>query len=138
MADYQRKIMAELEQVEMAIAKLPSCSLSELNYLELSGVGGILHSFYNGIENILKQLFLAHGKDIPGGDQWHRDMLRRAVEYNFISGETLRRLMAYLTFRHLYRNAYVLELKADRMQILVDEIESTFSEFKKEIRENLC
>jgi hypothetical protein len=63
-------------------------------------------------------------------------MLRRAVEYNFISEETLRRLMAYLTFRHLYRNAYVLELKADRMQILVDEIGSTLSEFKKEISVN--
>jgi hypothetical protein len=133
MADYQRKIMVELEQIEQAIAKLPSCFLSELNYLELSGVGGILQSFYNGIENILKQIFLAHGKDIPGGDQWHREILQRAFEYRFISEKTLKQLIPYLTFRHLYRNAYVLELKADRMQILVDEIESTFSEFKKEI-----
>jgi len=65
MANYQQKMMAELEQVELTIAKLPTCSLSELNYLELSGVGGILHSFYNGIENILKQTFLAYDKDIP-------------------------------------------------------------------------
>lgn len=43
------------------------------------------------------------------------------------------KLTPYLTFRHLYRNAYVLDLKPDRMQILVDEIERTFSEFKKEI-----
>lgn len=55
MADHQRKIMAELEQVELTIAKLPNCSLSELNYLELSGVGGILQSFYNGIENIFSE-----------------------------------------------------------------------------------
>ncbi len=45
MADYQKKIEAELEQVAQAIAKLPNCSLSELSELELSGVGGILQSF---------------------------------------------------------------------------------------------
>ena len=56
MADYQSKIKAELEQVELATAKLPGGLLSELNELELSGVGGILQSFYNGIENILKQV----------------------------------------------------------------------------------
>ena len=48
MADYKKKIKAEFEQVAQAIAKLPDCPLSELNDLELSGVGGILQSFYNG------------------------------------------------------------------------------------------
>jgi len=133
MADYQRKIMAELEQIELTIAKLPACSLSELNELELSGVGGILQSFYNGIENILKQTFLTNGKDIPDGDQWHREIIQQALGYGFISEETLKQLTPYLTFRHLYRNAYVLELKPDRMQILVDEIEGAFGEFKKNI-----
>ena len=133
MADHQRKIMAELEQIELAIAKLPDRSLSELNELELSGVGGILQSFYNGIENILKQTFLTNGKDIPDGDQWHREIIQQALGYGFISEETLKQLTPYLTFRHLYRNAYVLELKPDRMQILVDEIEGAFGEFKKNI-----
>lgn len=79
MADYKRKVNAELEQIEFVINKLPSGRLSQLNDLELSGVGGILQSFYNGIENILKQIFFAKGKDIPGGDQWHRDILQDAL-----------------------------------------------------------
>jgi len=133
MANYQQKIMAELEQVELTIAKLPTCSLSELNYLELSGVGGILHSFYNGIENILKQTFLAYDKDIPNDSQWHRQIIQQALQHRFISEETSDMLIPYLTFRHLYRNAYVLELRPDRMQILIDEIERTFSKFKKDI-----
>ena len=133
MVDYQEKIMAELEQVELAIAKLPACSLSKLNYLELSGVAGILHSFYNGIENILKQVFLSHGKGIPSGVHWHREIIQQAVQYGFVSGETLKRLTPYLTFRHLYRNAYVLDLKPDRMQVLVDGIEDAFREFRKDI-----
>ena len=136
MADYRKKIEAEFEQIEQTMAKLPDCPLSELNELELSGVGGILQSFYNGIENILKQTFFMHGKDIPGGDQWHREIIQLALEHSFISEETLKWLTPYLTFRHLYRNAYVLDLKPDRMQMLVDEIESAFGEFKKEISVN--
>jgi ribonuclease HepT-like protein len=133
MADYQEKIKAELEQVAQAIAKLPSCPLSELNELELSGVGGILQSFYNGIENILKQTFLANGKAIPEDTQWHRQIIQQAVEHGFISEKTMDMLIPYLTFRHLYRNAYVLDLRPDRMQILMDTIKITFCEFENEI-----
>ena len=133
MADYQDKINAELEQIEQTIAKLPRCALSELNELEMSGVGGILQSFYNGIENILKQTFLAHGKAIPETSQWHRHIIEQAVQHGFISKGTLEMLIPYLTFRHLYRNAYVLDLRPDRMQMLMDEIQKTFYEFKNDI-----
>jgi len=133
MADYRKKIEAEFEQMARSIEKLPNSPLSELNDLELSGVGGILQSFYNGIENILKQTFLACGKQISQGDQWHRQIIQQAVQYEFISNKTLDMLIPYLTFRHLYRNAYVLDLRADRMQTLIDEIKKTFSEFKKDI-----
>jgi hypothetical protein len=133
MADYRKNIEAELEQVAQAIAKLPPGPLSELSELELSGVGGILQSVYNGIENILKQTFLAHGKAIPQDPQWHQQIIRQAVQNGFISEDTLDRLIPYLTFRHLYRNAYVLELKPDRMQVLLDEINNTFCKFKEDI-----
>jgi len=47
--------------------------------------------------------------------------------------KTMDMLIPYLTFRHLYRNAYVLDLRPDRMQILMDEIKKTFSKFQKDI-----
>ena len=133
MADYRLKIEAELEQISQAITKLPRCPLSGLSELELSGVGGILQSIYNGLENILKQLFLEHGKAVPDDPQWHQEILRRAVLYSFISEQTLHRLVPYLTFRHLYRNAYVLDLRPDMMQVLLDDIDTMFNEFKKDI-----
>ena len=133
MANYQRNIEAELEQVARAITKLPSGPLSELSELELSGVGGILQSVYNGIENILKQLFLAHDKAIPNDPQWHQQIIRQAVQYGFISDETADGLIPYLTFRHLYRNAYVLDLRPDRMQVLLDDINKMFIKFEDDI-----
>lgn len=133
MVNYRQKIEAELEQVAQAISKLPNCPLSELSELELSGVGGILQSFYNGIENILKQVFLAYDKTIPDDLQWHRQIIQQAIQHGFISEKTMDMLIPYLTFRHLYRNTYVLELKPERMQILMDKIENTFSKFKEDI-----
>ena len=133
MVDYRKNIAAELEQVAQAITKLPPSPLSELSELELSGVGGILQSVYNGIENILKQLFLAHGKPLPEDPQWHQQIIRQAVQYGFISEETADGLIPYLTFRHLYRNAYVLDLRPDRMQVLLDDINEIFTLFKEDI-----
>ena len=100
---------------------------------ELSGVGGILQSVYNGFENILKQTFLAHSKAIPNGLQWHQQIIRQAVQYGFVSERTAVRLIPYLTFRHLYRNAYVLDLRPDRMQVLLDDIEETLAKFKEDV-----
>ena len=59
-------------------------------------------------------------------------MIQQAVQFGFISKNTMERLIPYLTFRHLYRNAYVLDLRPDRMQILIDEIEKTLNDFKKD------
>jgi len=51
------RIEAEFENIEQVLGRLPaSDSCGVLSSLELAGVGALLQSFYNGIENILKQL----------------------------------------------------------------------------------
>ena len=70
----------------------------------------MLHSFYNGVENIFKRIALELDGQLPNSRTWHRDLLnamarpgpsRRAV----ISEELRDHLNEYLNFRHVFRSA---------------------------------
>lgn len=56
MASFKDYIEVECDNIQKILIKLPeSNTLFNLSELELAGVAAFIHSFYNGIENILKQ-----------------------------------------------------------------------------------
>lgn len=64
MADFKLNIQVELDEIKKTLNVLPDKHLIEdLSDLELAGAGAMLHNFYNGVENIIKQLFYV--KKIP-------------------------------------------------------------------------
>jgi hypothetical protein len=93
-----------------------------------------LYNFYNGIENFLKQVFLSKAFPIPQGESWHRDLLISAVGKEILSRRLLDHLKRYLAFRHFFGRGYALNLIPERMQPLVRDAESVFSNFKVEIK----
>jgi len=133
MPDYRLRIEAEYEAIENTLSALPDRPLSTLSQLELAGVAALLHNFYKGIENIVKQVFQEKSLSIPQGELWHRDLLLAAAEKNIISDLLLNNLKQYLAFRHYFSHAYALELFPERMEPLVKDAVALFNEFKQQI-----
>jgi len=68
MAKVHEQVEAEFENIERTLTEVSkSESLPNLSNLELAGLAAPIHNFYNGIENILKQLITAAGKKLPDG-----------------------------------------------------------------------
>lgn len=134
MAKVRERVEAEFENIERVIAELPGSSLlSSLSSLELAGVATLIHNFYNGIKNVLKQIVIASGKELPEGESWHQDLLTKATSYNIISESTAEKLKRYLAFRHFFSHAYSFDLDKERIIPLVEGVQETISSVRRDI-----
>ncbi len=134
MAELKEKIEAEFENIDLILKEMPKYNLlPDLSVLELAGVATLLHNFYNGIENILKQILIAKNIALPYSNSWHKDLLNLAVKNKVISGKIKELLGEFLAFRHFFSHAYALDLYPDRMEPLVKKCENVYSIFKKAI-----
>ncbi len=115
-----KRVSAELENIDEVLEEMPPFEkLPYLSTLELAGAAALLHNFYNGIENILKQIFISENIAIPEGKSSHKELLENSVKNKIISDELKNSLSEYLAFRHFFSNAYAFDLYADKMEPLV-------------------
>jgi hypothetical protein len=138
MSDYRLRIEAEYEAIESILSTLPDRTLLTISNLEPAGVAALPHNFYNGIENVLKQVFHSKSFPVPQGELWHRDLLIAAVKRQIMSNRLPDDLKRYLAFLHFFTHGYALDLFPERMEPLVRDAESVFSKFKGEIETAMC
>lgn len=139
----RKQVATELEQLghllETHQALLNRSSDTDPSAVELMALAAVLHSFYNGVENILKRIAIEIDGTMPTGEVWHRDLLDAAMRPSAarpqaVSAELGARLVEYLHFRHFFRHAYTFNLSWERMQALVSGCEATFRQLEAELQ----
>lgn len=131
MSTLRERIDAEMENLESSIILLPSVSdLPYTSVLEQAGVAGILHSFYTGIENILKQIVADRKLVFPNGPAWHRDLLALAAVQKVFPDDVIDDLKQFMAFRHYFAHAYVLNVDHERLEPLVSKLSGLFKRIK--------
>ena len=107
--------------------------------VEMTAVASVLHSFYNGLENIFLSIVKGIDIDVPAGSQWHRDLLNRmtlttATRSPVLTAEMATRLSDYMGFRHFYRHSYSFFLEWDELEKLVTPLAEVWAQTKRELQ----
>jgi hypothetical protein len=120
------RLVSEAEQLLQDLPEPPS-------FRETRAAGSILHDFYTAVERIFRQIALHVDGDLPKGDDWHIQLLRRmatdiqSVRPPVIDQGLERDLSEYLRFRHLFRNIYGFDLRWDLLDRLFRRLPSVES-----------
>lgn len=138
----KQKIEFEISQIEEHIAHssvlIQKCRLQAPDYVELCAAGSIIHSYYNGIENIL--LLIAKNIDdvTPNSGKWHSELLFSMCAENenrtAVFSETLKiSLTEYMNFRHFFRHSYGYSMKWEKFSHLFLGLEDNWMKVKTEL-----
>jgi hypothetical protein len=119
--------MFEVERIEEVINEasplFSSCQTKDPDFIVKSASAMIMHSFYNGIENIMLLIVKKMDSNLPDGTQWHKKLLARALNKTenrtpIFREELKEPLDEYLRFRHIVRHLYGPQLKWEDMKNL--------------------
>jgi uncharacterized protein YutE (UPF0331/DUF86 family) len=132
--EFREKIRAEIQNVETALKNLKEAEeRQEQSVIELAATATFIHNIYNGIENILIQIFKSQDIKIPITSTWHKDLLDTAAFRGIISNEMSNDLYDYLAFRHFFVHAYAFMLEEPQMAPLSKNISDVWTRFLSEI-----
>ena len=120
----------ELERTRNAIERhwLHSFSAGQDQDAFINSVALHLHSFYSGIERVLRMIADEFDGGVLGGENWHAELLRQmqfevpSVRPRVLRPETVELLEEYRKFRHLIRNIYATNILPERLEKLIDTL----------------
>ena len=110
------------------------------DYIELGALAMLLHSFYNGLENIFTRIARKIDQNVPEEELWHSLLLEQMTKqtqkrkYAVLGNETYKDLKKYLGFRHFSRHAYAFDLEWELMKDLVERINDVAEKTMDEIK----
>lgn len=135
-------IRYEIEQTDTLLETyadlLDTTEAGTPSLVELTAVASVVHSFYNGIENMLLTVAKIIDRDVPTSPQWHRDLLLHmsqptSTRTAVISEDLAATLINYMAFRHFYRHSYSFVLSWDELEKLVRPLSQVWGQTKAEL-----
>ena len=110
---------------------------------DMTILGSVLHSFYNGLENIFNIIANNIDGSVPTGNKFHQELLHQMASKNSMRDEIIDeqmylKLREYATFRHFYRHAYSFQLNWEKMKSLVENIHVVWKETKQSLEKFIC
>jgi len=91
-----RKIEVEVENIEKVLSIIEKYKNKSYSELELAGIATYIHNFYNGIENIIKQILKSKNINLSNSYSWHRDILLQSKKENIIDDNLYNDLLKIL------------------------------------------
>lgn len=132
------KIEYEISQIDELVNKsqvlISLCKAKSPDFIEISAIGSILHSFYNGIESIF--VLIAKEKKFKGfsKEQWHKDLLSFIFDEQKILSQDIKTvLIEYMGFRHFFRHSYGYTIQWEKCSHLFLNIAKNWDRIKTEI-----
>ena len=106
------------------------------DFIELNAIGSILHSYYNGIENIFNMIYkVSYGKTLTG-TMWHSDLFKDMFEETkehkqVLPQDLMSSLKEYLGFRHIFRHSYGYDLDWTKLEPLFSGLSDNWKSVKE-------
>lgn len=131
-----RSNLDSIRQVYQEIAALgPQATGSQQDIV----LGYYIHVLYGLFENLFVQIAEQFGNNIADKAQWHTQLLKRMtldvkpIRPAVISQKAYICLNELRSFRHLFRNAYLLQLDPDRLNLVLREAMTLESIYEAEM-----
>ena len=136
-------IDADISEIESLYERLENYADAPTTTEQAILAGYYLHNLYNAFENICLNVAKTFENQIDDRSQWHTVLLKRmtldveGLRPKLLSTEAYQCLDELRRFRHLFRNAYTIELDPQRIVIVITQAQrlqkiyqSDFKEFK--------
>ncbi|MBI4710589.1 MAG: hypothetical protein HY759_05765 [Nitrospirae bacterium] len=140
--DVQTELKEIFKEYTVLQKKLTAVSKTEdpdIMDSHIRAIAGCTHSIYIGMENILKSLIKYLDKELPVGDDWHIQLIKRAKYPNenirpaIISEETSNLLDELRGFRHVFRSKYHSLLIPEKVLERANDAINVFNKFTEDI-----
>lgn len=143
-AELRRLVDRELESlrrlVEVHREVIDAAMRSDPGLIEREALAVMLHSFYTGVETVMRSVAMLSRDRFSKSEAWHSELLtamQSATDARpaLLSPDLGGLLGEYLTFRHRFRNLYGFDLEWQKMKPLVAGAAQIGHQFEAAVRE---